>query len=144
MISPTRPIPIHSFIHRSREGIAPNRDAPELCYLLVTADVILAQDWATGDEALIYGREFLKAVIEAGEPRAARFLTVGIDLVGTDDLELLIALVRTVRGREDYTEASWGFDRSCAPGGKRAGGSGDWRPGRRSVTHLACGSEHRE
>lgn len=84
------------------EGVGPNlsgeHDPRES---LATADVILGVDVMTEREFLVYGRDALEDVTEGGEPRPMVVLRVGLDQE-TDELEKLIALVQTTRGRNDY------------------------------------------
>lgn len=51
-------------------------------------------------EFLVYGKETLEAMAQ-GQPRKARVLRVGLDQE-TDELEKLIALIRAVKGHDDY------------------------------------------
>jgi hypothetical protein len=69
--------------------------------LLQSADVIVAVDVMSQAEALIYGREALTRISKSREADELGVMKVGLD-VETDELERLIALVRVIKGHDDY------------------------------------------
>jgi hypothetical protein len=72
--------------------------------VVASADVVLAQDVMTGRQSLIYGRKLLEMIVASGKGEEAEFLAVELDL-DTDELERLIALVRVIKGHDDYQPA---------------------------------------
>lgn len=75
--------------------------------LIRAADVIMGVDVMTRHTFVVYGREFLKAAAQSTNPPIAGVIYIELD-EGTesDDLERLLALVESVRGKHDYN----GFD----------------------------------
>ncbi|MCH5373312.1 MAG: hypothetical protein JJ992_05010, partial [Planctomycetes bacterium] len=68
---------------------------------LSDAEVILAVDWTTHQEFLIFGRETLQRIVDRDSPDARHVMYVGVDR-NAGDLERLCALVKEVKGRCDY------------------------------------------
>jgi len=93
-------VPLHALLDEA--GTGPNLDAGfDVREFLAGADVILGVDVPTGEEFLVYGLDFLQRVVAAGVGTPARVARVEVDQ-GSDELELLLALVAVVRGRYDY------------------------------------------
>lgn len=92
-------VPFHALF--AEDNINPNEDLPgHPGKFVTTADVVLAQDVMSGHQALVYGRSVLKR-IAAGEAIDVEVLAVELDM-DTDELERLIALVRVLKGHDDY------------------------------------------
>src|SRR5262245_44069549 len=70
--------------------------------LLNSADIILAVDIDSEHEALVYGRDLLEQISKTGNESDAAILRIEVDM-NTEDLERLVALVRVVKGRDDYS-----------------------------------------
>jgi hypothetical protein len=68
--------------------------------ILLGADVVYGRDVMTGNEFLVFGRDALEQT-RAGKPDILRTLAIEIDQA-TDELEMLIALMRVQKGRDDY------------------------------------------
>ena len=82
------------------DGMSPNLASdPRRC--LRDAEIVFGVDWMTEHEFIVYGRESLKEIARAGEPKALAVLRIGLDQE-TDELEKLIALIRAVKGKDDY------------------------------------------
>jgi hypothetical protein len=91
-------VPIHALF--GAHGMEPNPDAdPEP--MLQSADLITGVDIMSGQEFLVYGRRTLERIADgtAGDP--VHVLRVGLDQ-DTDELEKLVVLVESVKGRHDY------------------------------------------
>jgi hypothetical protein len=91
-------IPIDALFDEA--GTGPNR-AVDYRQVLHDADVVLGKDWMTGNEFLVFGRDFLKGVIESGLTKTAAVLRIGLDQE-SEELERLLALMLVVKGRHDY------------------------------------------
>jgi hypothetical protein len=89
-------VPLHSF--RTADG----RLDHVACEDLLLADLIIGRDTMSKHEFLVLGRDVLEGITSGRTPsREARILVVELDQ-NTDDLEMLIALVRVKRGTDDY------------------------------------------
>lgn len=98
LLSNVRGIPIHDIF--GRDVGEPNPDHDHRPGLLV-ADLIFGRDINSGHEFLVYGRPILEANLRSG--RSGRFRVVVVELdMATEELEMLVALVRVLRGRDDY------------------------------------------
>lgn len=93
-------LPIHALF--AEDDIGPNESlAPHPADVVASADVVLAQDVMTGRQALVYGRSVLEAIAASRQADELAVLVVELDM-DTDELERLIALVRVVKGHDDY------------------------------------------
>lgn len=93
-----RGIPIHAIFGQDVSEANLNHDhRPKL----MAADLIFGRDVDSRHEFLVYGRPILEAVQRAGRPGHFRLVVVEVDME-TEELEMLIALVRVLRGRDDY------------------------------------------
>lgn len=70
------------------------------------ADVILGRDAASGDEFVVFGRDVLRQVSEGkDEAFGYNVLCVEIDRApGAPDLELLLKLVESVKGSQEFID----------------------------------------
>jgi hypothetical protein len=84
----------------------PKEANPKSWRLFKTAEVIFGHDSTTANTFLVYGRDVLNAIAKFNEPRALRILTIDLDQA-SDDLEYLIAMLRTQRGQDDYRASEW-------------------------------------
>jgi hypothetical protein len=69
--------------------------------LIESAGVILGVNVSDGHEFLVYGRDLLESVARGGEEREVRVLRVELDQE-TDELDMLVAIIESIRGRHDY------------------------------------------
>ena len=69
--------------------------------LLSEADVIIAVDAASQREFTVFGSPSLESTVTLKRPTAMRTVRVTVDC-RSGELEKLIELVRTVKGRDDY------------------------------------------
>lgn len=93
-------VPFHALF--AEDNIGPNESlAPHPADVVASADVVLAQDVMTGRQALVYGRSVLGAIAAGGQAAEVAVLAVELDM-DTDELERLVALVRVVKGHDDY------------------------------------------
>ena len=67
--------------------------------LLNRADVIIAWDVDTQGRTVMYGRDTLMAIVEAGESRDVNVVIVELD-ADTEELDWLATAVRVVKGTE--------------------------------------------
>ncbi len=65
------------------------------------AEVIFAIDVMSDHEAIVFGREVLEGIAAGGVAHGIETLGVELDME-TDELERLVALVRVVKGHDDY------------------------------------------
>jgi len=94
------PLPFHALF--AEDNINPNEDlARHPADVVASADVVLAQDVMTGRQALVYGRKVLEAIAAGRQADALAVLAVELDM-DTDELERLVALVRVIKGHDDY------------------------------------------
>lgn len=95
-----RTIPFHALF--APDNLSPNDDLAENPRDIVSAaKVILAVDVMSGDRSLVFGRELLERIAAADIAQGAEVLGVELDME-TDELEHLVALVRVVKGHDDY------------------------------------------
>jgi hypothetical protein len=93
-------IPIHALF--AADGINPNPEhADEIRQALHDAEVIFGVDVMSQHEFLVYGRHVPQQVLDTGQERDVHVLRIGLDME-TDELERLVALVRVVKGHDDY------------------------------------------
>lgn len=59
----------------------------------------------SGNKALVYGRSVLEGIAARGVAPGVEVLSVELDME-TDELERLVALVRVVKGHDDYQAAA--------------------------------------
>jgi hypothetical protein len=96
---PAPVIPINALFGK---GFGPNLSTPlDSRQELRDADVILGMDVMSRSVFLIYGQDVLEDLARTGEARHLRVLRIGLDQE-TEELERLVALVETVKGRHDY------------------------------------------
>jgi hypothetical protein len=69
--------------------------------LLRSADLITAVDVATKKEGLVYGLDILDAISESKQPLGVKLVKVSISQDA--DIDKLLAIVKTVKGSEDYS-----------------------------------------
>ena len=93
-------VPIDSLFDSTGAGPHPEANPRQV---LNEVDVIFGVDVASGRQFLVYGRDVLKEVGETGKERPLRVLRIGLG-PGPDELERLIALVRIIKGRDDYQD----------------------------------------
>lgn len=94
-------VPIHAIY--GRDISEPNRN-PDYRPWLLAADLIFGRDVDSSHEFLVFGRPALEEVRRSGRTGQFRIAVVEVDME-TDELEMLLALVRILRGRDDYL--SW-------------------------------------
>jgi len=98
-----RTIPIHALF--AEDNINPNEDAAHDPREIVSAaDVIFSVDVMSGHRALVFGKGVLEDIVATGHSRPVQALGVELDME-TDELERLVALVRVVKGHDDYQSA---------------------------------------
>ena len=84
------------------EQLDPN---PAMLPTLTGANLIFGRDVTTGTQFLVFGRELLHAIVRSGTARPVSGLVIEIDHgEESDDLEKLCALMRAVKGHDDYQE----------------------------------------
>lgn len=79
------------------DQLGPNLSADPR-HALQAAQVILGVDVMSGRQFVLYGRERLG---ESRTPSPVRMLRIAVDQE-TDELEKLLALVQTIKGKHDY------------------------------------------
>jgi hypothetical protein len=83
-------------------GVGKNRAAGfDPFDLVAAADVILGVDTGSGHEFVLFGRPAWERAAGDEGDAAGRVLRVELDQA-TDDLERMVALVRLLKGRDDY------------------------------------------
>lgn len=99
-------IPLHALF--SSDGAHVNAEARfEPRELIRAADVIMGVDVMSRHTFVVYGREFLEAAARSESPQMAGIVYIELDEgTETDDLERLIGLVESIKGRHDCV----GFD----------------------------------
>ena len=71
--------------------------------LLHDAMLIIGRDIMSRHEFIVYGRDLLKKIAKGCKPVATSVLVIEVDQgEESDDLEKMIAMVRVVKGRDDY------------------------------------------
>jgi hypothetical protein len=94
-------VAIHSLF--SSKGVtAPNPDWDVVGFLVQT-ELIFARDVTSECDYLVFGRTALQEVVESGIPRHLRTAWILLDYE-TDEMEMLLAVVQTVKGHHDYME----------------------------------------
>jgi hypothetical protein len=96
-------VPIHAFFG---EDMEPNL-AADTRQALHEADLIFGVDWMTQEGVLVFGRHTMEEMIRSGQERTVRVLRIGVDQE-TEELERLVALVRVVKGWDDYSGSKEG------------------------------------
>lgn len=94
-------IPLHALF--SSDGAHANAEARfEPCELIRAADVIMGVDVMSRHTFVVYGRGFLEAAARSELPQMAGIVYIELDEgTETDDLERLIGLVESIKGRHD-------------------------------------------
>jgi len=89
------------------DGSCPNESAGfDVRRVLNTAKVILGRDVMTGREFILFGRDTVERVASGEEPEGAELLVVALDDdERSNDLQRILALVETIKGRHDYRRA---------------------------------------
>jgi len=77
------------------------RGAGDVAERVRLADVVFASDPATGERAVVYGRELLGRCVAEGISVRANVLEVFLGF-GAGRLDALLALVQAVKGRHCY------------------------------------------
>lgn len=95
-------IPLHSLF--APDGANSNDEAGfDPCELIRGADVIMGVDVMSRRQFIVYGREFLEAATRSETPPLAGIITIELDEgIETDDLERLLGLVESIKGKHDY------------------------------------------
>jgi hypothetical protein len=70
--------------------------------MLDSVDLIFGVDAMSRREFLVYGRDGLQEVVKSGRARQMSVVRIELDQ-DTTELELLIALVRVMKGKDDYS-----------------------------------------
>lgn len=96
-------VPLAAFFDET--GTRPNPETVAPLAQLTEADVVFAVDVMTQRPFLVYGREVLTKIATSGVTARHAVLAIAVD-VETDELERLIALLVTVKGRHDYGGAA--------------------------------------
>jgi hypothetical protein len=91
-------IPLAAFF--APDGLRPNPEFDSR-WILHRAKVILAIDSRSNEEVLVFGRRTLEAIVKSNVSKGLALVKIGID-IETDELDRLLALVRLVKGRDDY------------------------------------------
>jgi hypothetical protein len=94
-----RTVSIHALF--SSDGINPNPESDPRG-MLNGADLIFGVDAMSRREFLVYGRDGLKEVVTSGRARYMSVVRVELDQ-DTTELELLLALVPVIKGKDDYS-----------------------------------------
>jgi hypothetical protein len=92
-------ISIHALF--ASDGINPNLESDPRG-MLDGADLIFGVDTMSHREFLVYGRDSLQEVVKSGRARQMSVVRIELDQ-DTTELELLIALVRVMKGKDDYS-----------------------------------------
>jgi len=79
--------------------------SPEFRALVESAEAILGIDEETGNEFIVFGMSTLESIVVSSKSVASRVLIVAI-LQRTNELEMLCAVVRAVKGYIDYRAGS--------------------------------------
>lgn len=95
-------IPINALFDLS--GTKPNEAAGfDVRQTLDEAEVILARDVMSGDEFILFGRDVIRQIASGDRPEGAPTLMVELDRgPGSDDLERILGLIESFKGRHDY------------------------------------------
>jgi hypothetical protein len=94
--------PLGAFVASGQESGRPDPN-PTMLPALQTADVIFGRDVKIGSTFLVFGRDVLHAIVNSGAARPVKGLVIDIDQgKDSDELEKLIAMIRVVKGRDDY------------------------------------------
>ncbi len=104
---PGRSIPVDALL--ATDGTGPNVQ-PEFDarHIIQAADVILGIDVMSRNTFIVFGREFLKGIVEGGgSSRHSAIVKIELD-EQTDELTRLVNLVESIRGRHEY-EGRTGF-----------------------------------
>lgn len=98
-------VPIEALF--DEDGSCPNESAGfDVRQVLNTAKVILGRDVMTGREFILFGRDTVERVASGQEPEGAELLVISLDDdERSNDLERIIGLVETIKGRHDYRKA---------------------------------------
>jgi hypothetical protein len=97
-------VPIDAFFDNS--GVGANLDADfDPTDLVNAADIIIGVSRADGHEFLMYGRDVVERIAASRQPEQVSILRIEMDQE-TDDLERLCALLRLLKGRDDYRSFS--------------------------------------
>jgi hypothetical protein len=94
--------PLADFFAAHEPDQIPNPN-PAMLPTLTEADLIFGRDLSTGSQFLVFGRELLRAIANAGMTQPVKGIVIEIDeskLFGA--LERLCALVQVVKGHDDY------------------------------------------
>src|SRR5579871_1017249 len=91
-------IPIEALFDET--GTGPNKSADHR-QALVAATVILGVDGKTRNEFLLFGRETLEGIARTGKAEFLPVIRIELDQ-RSGELEKIIALVRMVKGHDDY------------------------------------------
>jgi len=94
--------PLDAFVASVQEPgrLDPN---PTMQPTLQTADLIFGRDVKIGSTFLVFARDVLHAIANSRVARPVRGLVIDIDQgKDSDELEKLIAMIRIVKGRDDY------------------------------------------
>jgi len=68
---------------------------------LHSAELIFGVDVMSQRQFLVYGRDALQEIVTSGKAHPMQVLMIGLDQE-SDELEKLIALVRVIKGKDDY------------------------------------------
>ncbi len=101
---PGKPISIDALL--AADGLGPNVQ-PDFDgrQIIQAADVILGMDVMTRGTFIVYGREFLNELSSgARDPQIAAIVKVELDQ-DSDELDKLLALVESVKGRHEFKRA---------------------------------------
>jgi hypothetical protein len=95
-------IPIEALF--DTDGSCPNESAGfDVRHVLNSAKVIVGRDVMSGREFILFGRDTVERVAQGEEPEGAELLVVALDDdEKSNDLQRIIALVETIKGRHDY------------------------------------------
>lgn len=98
-------IPLEAFFSSDEKQLQPNVSGNfDARAILKDAEVIFGVDVMSEKETLVFGRKTLEGIIRKGKAKPIKVLRVSIDMEATsDDLEKLLAMVVTVKGRHDYS-----------------------------------------
>jgi len=93
-------------------GVIPVRflEYPHVREQVKVADVVWGLDRRSGTRSLFFGKTTLEDIVNKGEARAVRTLTIAID-AQTDELEYLYAAVQVLKGTCCYDEQGGNSDR---------------------------------
>ena len=76
---------------------------PAMLAILHDAQLIIGRDVMSRHEFIVYGRDLLERIAKGKKGMGVSVVVIEVDQgEESDDLEKMIAMVRTVKGKDDY------------------------------------------